>query len=335
MHKSHPETKILIAGAGAWGTALALQAARNQCQVTLAARAPQNFHPANINPRLPHHTLPTHNFHLIALQDCASAAQAADFVIFAVPTQALRATLALTPALNGLILACKGVETTTGLLPCEIAAQLFPTTAIGIISGPNFAHEIANSLPAASVIASTKPDFRSQAIETLATPNFRLYGNDDVLGAAIGGAAKNVIAIAAGAVTGAGLGDNARAALITRGLAEIARLSLTLGCRPETVYGLSGLGDLVLTCTGPASRNFALGFALGTGKSLADALPQHGEIAEGAATAPALLARAHSQNVEMPIVQNVAHLLAGTLTLPQAISALLTRPRRNEHPHEA
>jgi len=162
----------------------------------------------------------------------------------------------------------------------------------------------------------------------LATPGFRLYGSDDPIGAQLGGAAKNVIAIAAGAVTGAGLGENARAALITRGLAELARLTVALGGRAETVMGLSGLGDLLLTCTGPASRNFSLGLALGRGARLAEILAARQAVTEGVTTAPALVARA--QDVDMPICEAVAAFLAGRTTLHDAIAALLARPRRDE-----
>jgi glycerol-3-phosphate dehydrogenase (NAD(P)+) len=162
----------------------------------------------------------------------------------------------------------------------------------------------------------------------LGTPGFRLYGNDDPIGVQLGGAAKNVIAIAAGTVIGAGLGENARAALITRGLAELSRLAVALGGRPETVMGLSGLGDLLLTCTGPSSRNFSLGLALGRGEALADILAARSAVTEGVATAPALLARA--RGVDLPICAAVAALLAGRTTVAQAMAALLARPRRDE-----
>ena len=169
---------------------------------------------------------------------------------------------------------------------------------------------------------------RDAVAEALATPSFRLYGNDDTVGAQIGGAAKNVIAIAAGAVIGAGLGENARAALITRSLAELSRLTIALGGRAETVMGLSGLGDLLLTCTGSSSRNFSLGLALGRGQALADILASRETVTEGVATAPALVARAG--DVELPICAAVAALLGGRVTLTEAITALLTRPRRDE-----
>ena len=182
--------------------------------------------------------------------------------------------------------------------------------------------------PAAATIAGPDATVRDRIDALLATPSFRLYGNDDAIGAQIGGAAKNAIAIAAGAVIGAGLGENARAALITRSLAELARLTVALGGRAETIMGLSGLGDLLLTCTGPSSRNFSLGLALGRGESLADILAARETVTEGVTTAPALVARA--AGVDMPICTAVATLLAGRTTLPQAIADLLARPRRDE-----
>jgi glycerol-3-phosphate dehydrogenase (NAD(P)+) len=178
------------------------------------------------------------------------------------------------------------------------------------------------------VIAAGDGELREAIAAALGTPSFRLYGNDDTIGAQVGGAAKNVIAIAAGAVIGAGLGENARAALITRGLAELSRLAVALGGRAETVMGLSGLGDLLLTCTGSASRNYSLGLALGRGEMLAAALSARSSVTEGVATAPALVARAG--DVDMPICRAVAALLDGSTTLEQAMTALLARPRRNE-----
>src|SRR5262249_12370787 len=183
-----------------------------------------------------------------------------DLALLAVPTQHLRTTLRTLPVRPAPLVVCaKGVETGTLRLPLEIVAELRPTTPAAILTGPNFAHEIAAGLPAASVIAAADTALRASIAAALGTPSFRLYGNDDPIGAQVGGAAKNVIAIAAGAVIGAGLGENARAALITRGLAELARLAVALGGRAETVMGLSRLGDLLRTCTGPASRNFSLG----------------------------------------------------------------------------
>ena len=319
---------VTIIGAGAWGTALALQAHRAGATTTLWARTPW---PTRTSPHLPGHDLPaaitlTHDLPLLTGP-----------TILAVPLQHLRPTVerlaAERPSASGaptgpLLAVCKGVETTHLRLPLEILAETCPAAPAAILTGPNFAPEIAAGLPAAAVIAATDPALRAQFTTLLGTPNFRLYGNDDPLGAQIGGAAKNVVAIAAGAVIGAGLGENARAALITRGLAELARLVTALGGRPETVAGLSGLGDLLLTCTGPSSRNFRTGLALGRGATPADAIAGAGGVVEGAATAPALVARA--AGLDLPICRAVADLLAGHTTLPAAIAALMSRPTRDE-----
>ena len=318
--------KIAVIGAGAWGTALAIQAARAGNAVQLwardAARAAA-IQTSRENPRLPGFQLPPE---ITVSHDMPAQA---DAWLLVVPTQHLRAVLPLLPpTASNLVLCAKGVEATTLRLPLEILAEARPNTPAAILTGPNFAHEIAAGLPAAAVIAATDPGLRETIATQLGTATFRLYGNEDPVGAQLGGAAKNVIAIAAGAVMGAGLGENARAALITRGLAELGRLAVAQGGRMETVMGLSGLGDLLLTCTGPSSRNFSLGHALGQGKTLAEILASRSAVTEGVTTAPALLARA--AGVELPICAAVADLLAGRLTLEQAITALLSRPRRDE-----
>ena len=311
-----------MVGAGAWGTALALQAHRAGREVVLWARNPAAL-AGRRSPRLPGHALPDGIQVTGALPGHGFSA-----VLLAVPVQHMRAVLAgWRPAAP--VLACaKGVEASSLMLPLEILAAVHPGVPAAVLTGPNFAHEVAAGLPAASVVAATSAGLRADLAGLLASSSFRLYGNDDPLGAQLGGAAKNVIAIAAGAVTGAGLGENARAALITRGLAELGRLVLALGGRAETVSGLSGLGDLLLTCTGPSSRNFSLGLALGRGEALAGILAGRTAAIEGVATAPALVARA--AGVDLPVCAAVAALLAGTTTLDQAIGALLARPPRDE-----
>jgi glycerol-3-phosphate dehydrogenase (NAD(P)+) len=252
-----------------------------------------------------------------------------DLVLWVVPTQFLRASIIRLCRTEAPVVVCaKGIETQTHMLPLEVVAQASSNRPLAVLSGPNFAHEVARGLPSASVVASTDPKLRNDVLAWLGTPTFRLYGNDDPTGAQLGGAAKNVIAIAAGAVIGAGLGENARAALMTRGLSELSRLTVALGGRAETVMGLSGLGDLLLTCTGSSSRNFSLGRALGEGRSLVDVLAQRSDVIEGVATAAALVARAGP--IEMPICRSVASLLAGEITLKQAIALLLSRPQRDE-----
>ena len=355
---------VMVIGAGAWGTALAIQAARAGNRVTLWARDPARaaaLAATRENPRLPGVKLPdaiavTATLPPFPLKGLSREADHGrdgglgadsprpaprpqpspargegeeDAILLAVPMQHLRGVLVRLPrGIAPLVVCVKGVETGTNRLPLELVAELHPGTQAVVLTGPNFAHEIAAGLPAASVVAGTDAALRAKVIEALATPSFRLYGNDDPVGAQVGGAAKNVIAIAAGAVIGAGLGENARAALITRGLAELSRLAVALGGRAETVSGLSGLGDLLLTCTGASSRNYSLGLALGRGEALADILAARDSVTEGVATAPALVARA--AGVDMPISAAVAALVEGRTTLRAAMETLLARPRRDE-----
>jgi glycerol-3-phosphate dehydrogenase (NAD(P)+) len=251
----------------------------------------------------------------------------ADAILLAVPMQDLAPTLARMRPGAPLLLCCKGLDATSLELPTEVASAHGFTRA-AVLTGPNFAAEVAAGLPAASVVAAEDKALRALFCTLLAGPKFRLYGNADPVGAQLGGAAKNVMAIAAGVVMGAGLGENARAALITRGLAEISRLAVAFGGKAETVAGLSGLGDLVLTCTGPSSRNFAYGFALGQGAPLASLLRANGPVVEGVATAPALLTLA--AGVDLPICHAVAELVSGRLSVRDVIAGVLSRPIRDE-----
>ncbi len=307
---------LAVIGAGAWGTALAIQAARAGNRVTLWARDP-----ARAGLRLPGAALPAAVTLTADLPDAA-------LTLLAVPVQYMRAVAARLPGTGPIAVCAKGVEAATLAFPLEILAETQPHRPACVLTGPNFAHEVAAGLPAAAVVAG--PDCRAAIIAALATPAFRLYGNDDAIGAQLGGAAKNVVAIAAGVVIGAGLGENARAALVTRGLAEMARLATALGGRAETVAGLSGLGDLLLTCTGPSSRNFSLGLALGQGRALADILAGRSAVTEGVRTAPALVARATRAGVILPIAGAVAQVMQGGLDVRGAIGALLARPLRDE-----
>jgi glycerol-3-phosphate dehydrogenase (NAD(P)+) len=319
-------SKVAIIGAGAWGTALALQAMRAGNGVALIARdaaTASTIATNQENIRLPGHRLPS----AIELSD--DIPRDAGLLVWAVPTQHLRSSLLrLKPGGGPIVVCAKGVEAATHLLPLEIINSVSPGRRLAILTGPNFAHEVAGGLPTAAVVASADGDLREQVRLMLGTSTFRLYGNDDPVGAQLGGAAKNVIAIASGAVIGAGLGENARAALVTRGLSELCRLSVALGGRAETVMGLSGLGDLLLTCTGSSSRNFSLGHALGRGESLSNILADRSGVTEGVATAAALIARAG--DIELPICRAVADLIAGTKALEQVISQLLSRPQRDE-----
>ena len=315
-------SRILVVGAGAWGTALAVHCDRAGHAVTLWARDPAPIAASRQSRRLPGVSLPD--------GVCVTGEMPAttDTTLMVVPVQHLRAALALPLPRAPLVLCMKGLELRTNLLPMEIMAEVAPGWPAAILTGPNFAHELARSLPAAAVVAGVDPALRREVIERLGTREYRLYGSGDPVGAQVGGAAKNVIAIAAGIAIGAGLGENARAALVTRGLAEIARLAAALGGQRETVSGLSGLGDLMLTCAGSASRNYRLGMDIGRGAAPDAARSAIGAAVEGADAAPALLARAGA--VDCPIIAAVTAVLAGNVSVPDALSALLSRPGANE-----
>jgi glycerol-3-phosphate dehydrogenase (NAD(P)+) len=319
-------SNIAVIGAGAWGTALALQAGRGGNGVALVARDASAAFAIKVKReslRLAGYRLPEQ---LDVRDDIPGDA---DLLLWVVPTQHLRSSLSrLRPGRGPIVVCAKGVEADTHLLPLEVVRDVSPARPLAVLTGPNFAHEVAKGLPTASVVASKDASLREHVRVMLGTPTFRLYGNDDPIGAQLGGAAKNVIAIAAGAVIGAGLGENARAALVTRGLNELRRLAVALGGRAETVMGLSGLGDLLLTCTGPSSRNFSLGFALGRGEHMPDVLASRSAVTEGVPTAAALVARAGE--VDLPICRAVAELLGGRKTLDQAIAQILSRPQRDE-----
>jgi glycerol-3-phosphate dehydrogenase (NAD(P)+) len=250
-------------------------------------------------------------------------------LLLAPPLPHLRRVCADLPP--GLPVVCaKGVERGTLMLPLEVMRDLHPRRAAAVLTGPNFADEIAAGLPAAATVAASDAEVREAVIAAVASRTFRLYGNDDPAGAQVGGAAKNVVAIAAGAVIGAGLGENARAALVTRGLAEIRRLAVALGGQERTLAGLSGLGDLLLTCTGDRSRNFSLGFSLGRGEALASVLAARTVATEGVTTAASLVSRATTVGVSLPICEVVARLLDGALSVGQAMDLLLARRLREE-----
>ncbi len=324
--------RVAVIGAGAWGTALAIQAARAGNEVVLWARDAARagaIAAARENARyLPGIALPEG---VAVTADAAAALEGAALALLVVPAQALRGVLGTLPrGETPMLLCCKGVEVGTLALPLEVLASERPGHPAGVLSGPNFAHEVARGLPAAAVVAAAEPALREAGLGLLGSPGFRLYAGEDPVGAEVGGAAKNVIAIAAGAVIGAGLGENARAALVTRGLAELSRLAVALGGRAETAAGLTGLGDLVLTCAGPGSRNMSLGLALGRGERLADVLAGRAGVTEGVATAAALVARAARAGVELPICAAVAELLAERVTVREAMALLLSRPQRAE-----
>ncbi len=325
---------IIIIGAGAWGTALASLWGHAGHKVTLWARRAQlaqEIQVTRVNKiYLPHSILPD----VVTVTNTTDAFKAADLYCMAVPVQQLRAQLqSLAPHFNAaapLVLCSKGIETNTGVLVSQLAAAVVPHQMIGILSGPNLAPEVAQNLPAAATLAMPDQTLAQDWAQRLSTPNFRLYASNDVTGAAIGGALKNVMAIAAGIVAGAGLGDNARAALITRGLAELSRLGLALGAQPETLIGLSGLGDLMLTATSPASRNYSFGYELGIGHSVADILAARHSVTEGVATATAALQLAQSYNVELPICAAVVDVVAHGKKIPAVLAELMARPLKLE-----
>ncbi|RJG54354.1 NAD(P)-dependent glycerol-3-phosphate dehydrogenase [Sphingobium terrigena] len=322
--------KAGVIGAGAWGTALAQLLAADGQAVTLWALETDvvdAINGARENPLyLPGITLAPSIRATSAMADLGDC----DMLLVVSPAQHLRSVVAQAPAGVPLILCSKGIEAGTGLLMGEVARAAQPTSPIAVLSGPTFAHEVAKGLPTAITLACDNAVLGAQLAARIARPAFRPYLSDDVTGAEIGGAVKNVLAIACGVADGAGLGLNARAALISRGFAEMTRFGLARGARAETLAGLSGLGDLVLTCSSTNSRNFSLGQGLGEGRSAADLLSNRRTVAEGAFTAPVLRDAARAAGVEMPVVEAVCALLADAAPLGTVIDALLARPLRPE-----
>lgn len=321
---------IAVLGGGAWGAALANAYGSSGKAVTLwlrdeaaaAAIAHQRIHPrylpgVAIDPRLDVTIAP------------AEALAGASVILAVVPAQALRTTLeALAPAFPPgapLVLCAKGIEASTGKLLSAIAAECAPGHPVAALSGPSFAADVARGLPTAVTLAAEDAGMAKRLAAQLSTPALRLYSTDDLVGVEIGGALKNVLAIAAGATTGAGLGASAAAALITRGFVELRRIGAAFGARPQTLMGLSGLGDLILTCSSPQSRNFSYGVALGKGE------PLNGRpLAEGVATAGIAARIAREKGVEAPIVAATAALLDGRIRIGEAVEQLLSRPLKDE-----
>ena len=322
--------KAGVIGAGAWGTALAQTLSADGEDVRLWAFETDVVDAINrdrINPLyLPGVTL---NPSLRASGDMADMADR-DMLLIVCPAQHLRGIVSGAPLGMPLILCSKGIEAGTGLLMSEVAEQAQPASPIAVLSGPTFAHEVAKGLPTAITLACADAGLAARIATRIARPAFRPYISDDVVGAEIGGAVKNVLAIACGVADGAGLGLNARAALISRGFAEMTRFGLARGARAETLGGLSGLGDLVLTCSSTNSRNFSLGKGLGEGRAAAELLSNRRTVAEGAFTAPVLRDAARVAGVDMPVVEAVCALLEDAAPLAQVIDALLTRPLRPE-----
>jgi glycerol-3-phosphate dehydrogenase (NAD(P)+) len=319
---------VAVIGAGAWGTALAGVAARAGRDVTLYARdsgRAAQIAATRANPKLSGVLLDAN----IKVTGDLAVAAAAGIILIATPAQNLRA--AITPLAPHLakptpVIACaKGIERGTHKFMTEVIAETAPNAVPAILSGPSFAEDVARGLPTAVTLAANDETLASALVHALGSATFRPYHTTDVRGVEIGGAAKNVLAIAAGIVIGRKLGASAQAALTTRGFAELARLGHACGARGETMAGLSGLGDLILTCSSPQSRNLALGIALGRGEP-----PPREKLAEGEFTAPVLIELAASQSVDMPVSNAVAAILSGAVTIDEAIESLLTRPFKAE-----
>ena len=336
--------KIIVLGAGAWGTALAVSASSNPFSshtVTLWARDAQQaaaVQASRENLRyLPGVVLPPGlAIGTGPLTSLAELQAGVDLVIVATPMAGLRGLLAdLADCIAPVAWLCKGFEAVTpsaatGLLAHEIQTLVAPQLKAGVLSGPSFALEVARGQPTALVAASAHEAVRSALVRAFHSPTVRVYANDDLAGVEVGGAVKNVLAIATGLCDGLNLGLNARAALITRGLAEMTRLGLVLGARPETFMGLSGLGDLVLTATGDLSRNRQVGLALASGSTLQQAVAALGHVAEGVYSARTVLQRANAAGVHMPITEAVVALLDGHMQPAQAVAALMGRDPANE-----
>lgn len=323
--------KTGVIGAGAWGTALAQVLAGEGSPVMLWARESELVTAINEGHEnrlfLPGIPLAPQIRATEAFADLADC----EALLLVTPAQHLRAVLAgVQVGARPLILCAKGIEAGTTQLMSEVAREACPDAPIAVLSGPTFAHEVARGLPTAITLACVDADLARTLANRLARAHFRPYLSDDVIGAEIGGAVKNVLAIACGVVEGRGLGQNARAALIARGFAEMTRFGLAKGARAETLAGLSGLGDLVLTCSSIASRNFSLGKGLGEGRRADDLMASSPTIAEGAFTAPVLQQAARALGVDMPVVDAVCTLLEGTAPVDQVVGSLLARPLRTE-----
>ena len=325
---------ITIIGAGAWGTALAISLADNH-RVTLWARDAEQIEAMRATRRnlryLPDISLPA-NLELSA--DFSAALKAADVAMIAVPIAALRTTfrqIKRSSARPGVVWLCKGFEAETSQLPHQIAAEELPEGfQYGVLSGPSFAQEVARGLPTALTFASNDEAFARSTAQALHHARLRIYTSNDVVGVEVGGAVKNVMAIASGICDGMGLGLNARAALLTRGLAEITRLGLKLGGRPETLYGLSGVGDLMLTCTSDLSRNRQVGLLLAQQQGLTEILHQLGHVAEGVYTVREVHRLALKLGVAMPICAAVYRILYEHIPAAEMIAELLNRAPNQE-----
>lgn len=330
----NPFQSVAVLGAGAWGTALAQVAAAAGRRVVLWAREAEvviGVNQDNENPLF----LPGLKLNpVVRATGGFEEAAEADLILAVPPAQHMRAVLrGLRPHLQPgapIVLCAKGVERGSLALMTEVLQQEIPDARAAVLSGPGFAKDVARGLPTATTIASRDAELAQRIVATIGLPTFRPYVADDLVGAEIGGAVKNVIAIACGMAQGRQLGDGARAALITRGFAELTRIGLAMGAKAETLSGLCGLGDLVLTCASLSSRNTSLGAALGEGRSLKEVLGERRSVAEGVESAPAVVALAAKHGVEMPICAAVDAIVAERISIDGAIQQLLSRPFRAE-----
>jgi glycerol-3-phosphate dehydrogenase (NAD(P)+) len=327
--------RVAVLGAGAWGTALALAAKRAGRKVTLWARREELAKTIAEKHRNPAY-LPGVELDkkIAATHELDKAVAKAGAILLVVPAQHLRALCGKLAAIDDpgapLVICAKGIEQQTGLLPSEVVEESLPGRKLAVLSGPSFATEVARELPTAVTLACADEKTGAALAEALGSKAFRTYRSDDLIGAETGGAVKNVIAIACGIAMGQRLGDNARAALITRGLAEIARLNAALGGKQETLMGLAGIGDLMLTCSSMTSRNYSLGFALGEDMSLAEILGSRKSVSEGIYTASAVVELAARHGIELPISDAVDRVLRDQSAIEDAIESLLARPFKNE-----
>lgn len=320
---------VTVLGGGAWGTALALTMRRAGHAVRLWARDAGTAEAIarGENPRY----LPGIRFEpeIETTTDLEAALRGTDCLVVVTPAQALRDVLGAAqphvPENIPVVLCAKGIERGTGLPLSEIAETILPSNPIAALSGPSFAADVAKGLPTAVVVAAREEPLAAALAARFSTQQFRCYSTDDLIGVEIGGALKNVFAIAAGAVTGAGLGASAQAAMVTRGFVELRRIAAAFGARPETLMGLSGLGDLILTCGSAQSRNFAYGLALARGEPL-----EGRPLAEGVATAAIAARLAQERGIDAPIIAAVAQILEGKITIQEAVAALMARPLRSE-----
>jgi len=321
-------------GAGSWGTALAMQFARSGCVTRLWGRDREYLEQMQVN-RQNQRYLPGMNFpeHLSAEPDLSLALSDAEIVMFGTPSYAfaenLKMVYSIRPDVPGVSWASKGFEPGSGRFLHEVAQDIVgPSVPLAVATGPSFAEEVANNLPTALVVASTDSDYAERVSGAL---HDRAYTSTDLIGAELGGAVKNVLAVGTAINDGMGMGANARAAIMTRGLAEMMRLSAAMGAQPETLMGLSGIGDLILTCTGDLSRNRRFGLALGQGKSIEQALEEIGQVVEGARAAKEVVRLAKRKQVELPIAQQINDVINGRITPQQGVMNLLSRDPKAEY----